>query len=284
MSHRRVYMAVSLIGMMGVWSQPMNCEAQTVGDPIASRSAEAMELYRQGKFEEALRIYRDALVQRPGSQRLRLNVGDALYELGDYAAAAEEFEQVAGAQDEGLAAQGYYNLGNSHFQLQDYPAAVDAYRETLKRTPQDRYAKANLELALQMLQSPPQQQQQQDGEPSESGEDQEQKEQQQDQGAENESGSSGDEEQEQQREQEQEQQQQEGEGEDEPSPPSPSPEPSEDDPSSEEEIEDQLSESSDDRMDEQEAEQLLDALGDREEEGQKRRFRVKHTGSQERDW
>jgi hypothetical protein len=37
-------------------------------------------------------------------------------------------------------------------------------------------------------------------------------------------------------------------------------------------------------MDEEEAEQLLDALGDREEEGQKRRFRMMRRGSQERDW
>ncbi|MEC9378853.1 MAG: tetratricopeptide repeat protein, partial [Candidatus Latescibacterota bacterium] len=93
--------------------------AQTVGDPVASRSAKAREHYDEGRYEEALRAYRDALVERPGSEPLHLNVGDALYELGDYEAAAGEFEQVTLAEDDGLAAEGYFNLGNSRYQLQD---------------------------------------------------------------------------------------------------------------------------------------------------------------------
>jgi Ca-activated chloride channel family protein len=257
---------------------------QTLGDPVAARSAEALEQYREGNFEEALRIYRDALVQRPGSPSLHLNVGDALYELGDYAAAVDEFERAAGAPDEGLAAQGYYNLGNSHFQQQDFSAAAEAYREALQRTPQDQDTKANLELALQMLQSPPPQQQQGDGEQNEdeqeSGEQQQQE--QSDAGdpsdPQDPNGQSQDP-------QSEDQQPQNGPPEQE-SPP----EPSQPDDSQESESEpdqqaqDEAELDTDERMDEQEAEQLLDALGDREEEGQKRRFRVSRRGSQERDW
>jgi Ca-activated chloride channel family protein len=254
---------------------------QTLGDPVAARSAEALEQYREGNFEEALRIYRDALVQRPGSPSLHLNVGD---ELGDYAAAVDEFERAAGAPDEGLAAQGYYNLGNSHFQQQDFSAAAEAYREALQRTPQDQDTKANLELALQMLQSPPPQQQQGDGEQNEdeqeSGEQQQQE--QSDAGdpsdPQDPNGQSQDP-------QSEDQQPQNGPPEQE-SPP----EPSQPDDSQESESEpdqqaqDEAELDTDERMDEQEAEQLLDALGDREEEGQKRRFRVSRRGSQERDW
>ena len=82
--------------------------AATVGDPVASRSAEALEHYEAGRFQEALTAYRDALLERPESASLRLNVGDALYELGEYEAALEEFERVAAAEDPALAAQGHF--------------------------------------------------------------------------------------------------------------------------------------------------------------------------------
>ena len=257
---------------------------QTLGDPVAARSAEALEQYREGNFEEALRIYRDALVQRPGSPSLHLNVGDALYELGDYAAAVDEFERAAGAPDEGLAAQGYYNLGNSHFQQQDFSAAAEAYREALQRTPQDQDTKANLELALQMLQSPPPQQQQGDGEQNED-EQESGEQQQQEQSDAGDPSDPQDPNEQSQDPQSEDQQPQNGPPEQE-SPP----EPSQPDDSQESESEpdqqaqDEAELDTDERMDEQEAEQLLDALGDREEEGQKRRFRVSRRGSQERDW
>ncbi len=256
--------------------------AQTVGDPVASRSAKAREHYDEGRYEEALRAYRDALVERPGSEPLHLNVGDALYELGDYEAAAGEFEQVTLAEDDGLAAEGYFNLGNSRYQLQDYPAAVEAYREALRRTPGDVDAKANLELALQMLQSPPPQQQPSDGE-QQQDQDQDQSEQSDEQGQ--------DQQQQQPAESDSEQPQKP------PSTPQSQQDPGEesepqDSQSSEEQTEGEQTEEDpapldsedDQRMDEEEAEQLLDTLGDREEEGQKRRFRVTRRGSQERDW
>ena len=270
--------------LLCVVSQPTESAAQTLGDPVATRSAEALEQYRRGDFEEALRIYRDALVQRPGSASLHLNVGDALYELGDYAAAADEFERAAGAQDERLAAQGYYNLGNSHYQQQDFSAAAEAYREALQRTPQDRDTKANLELALQMLQSPPPQQQQGDGEQNEN-EQESGEQQQQEQSDAGDPADPQESDEQSQDSQNEDQQPQNGQPEQE-SPP----EPSQPDDTQESESEpdqqaqDEVELDADERMDEQEAEQLLDALGDREEEGQKRRFRVSRRGSQERDW
>jgi len=263
--------------LCGVILQGEPVLAQTVGDPVASRSAKAREHYDEGRYEEALRAYRDALVERPGSEPLHLNVGDALYELGDYEAAAGEFEQVTLAEDDGLAAEGYFNLGNSRYQLQDYPAAVEAYREALRRTPGDVDAKANLELALQMLQSPPPQQQPSDGE-QQQDQDQDQSEQSDEQGQ--------DQQQQQPAESDSEQPQEP------PSTPQPQQDPGEesepqDSQSSEEQTEEDpapLDSEDDQRMDEEEAEQLLDTLGDREEEGQKRRFRMTRRGSQERDW
>ncbi|MEW6752301.1 MAG: VWA domain-containing protein, partial [Candidatus Latescibacterota bacterium] len=110
----------------------------TVGDGVASRAEEARERYAQGDYEGALRLYRDALVERPTSPQLHFNVGDALYKTGDHAQALKEFEQALAAEGGTLQPQAYYNMGNAFYQQQQYGQAVDAYRRALELAPSDR--------------------------------------------------------------------------------------------------------------------------------------------------
>ncbi|MDA0334809.1 MAG: tetratricopeptide repeat protein [bacterium] len=249
--------------------------AATVGDPVASRSAEAQAHYDAGRYDEALRAYRDALVERPESGALHLNVGDALYQLGDYENALQEFERAAAAPEADLAARGFYNKGNTHFQLKDYAAAVEAYKQSLELTPQDIDAKANLELALRLLQTPPPQ-------PQEGGEDTEESEdsgdkQQQDQSSEGESAEAED---------ESEPQAGDDESEDEQTPEeqqSDAPDEGEDE-NADSADEDQAQTDESAPMDEKEAEQLLDALNDRDAQSQQRRYRAKRRGDDKQDW
>ena len=248
-------------------------DAATVGDAVASRSAEAQTHYDEERYDEALRAYRDALVERPESAALHLNVGDALYQLGDYEGALEEFDRVSVAEDASLAAQGFHNKGNTQFQMQDFGAAVESYREALERSPRDADTKANLELALQLLQQPPPQQQQGGQESDDESDDsqeveQQQQEQQQDaedqQPAEPEAG--------------------EDEAEGEPPPEQPESTPGENGDEDQEEEGVQAAEDESESMDEEEAEQLLDALRDRDAQSQQRRYRPKRRGDGEHDW
>ncbi|MCP5276429.1 MAG: VWA domain-containing protein [Burkholderiales bacterium] len=78
--------------------------------------------------------------------------GMALYEAGDYDAAAQAF-----AESNDLDAR--YNQGNALARAGDLQQAVDAYRDVLKQNPAHDDAKANLELLEKLLQD-----QQQDGE------------------------------------------------------------------------------------------------------------------------
>ena len=241
---------------------PLN--AETIGDPVATRSAEAQAHYEAGRYDEALRAYRDALVERPESGALHLNVGDALYELGDYENALQEFERAADAPDADLAARGFYNKGNTHFQLQDYAAAVEAYKESLERSPRDTDAKANLELALQLLQTPPPQSQEGGDDESSEGESSEPED-------ESESGqdeSAGEDQSEGQQPPEEQEATPPETGEDD--------EPDDSDPDG--------SPDESEQMDEDEAEQLLDALKDRDAQSQQRRYRAKRRGDDTQDW
>lgn len=231
-------------------------QARTIGDRAVSRNEAAGALYDAGRYGEALQAYKEALVERPESARLHLNVGDALFQLGDFEGALGEFERVSAADDPALAALGHYNKGNAHFQLQDYAAAVEAYQQALQRAPGDADAKANLELALQRLPPPPPPQEGQDQEPPQ-GEEEQPQNQPQDQ-----------------------QQPPSQEPEDEPPEPASG---SRDEQPSEGEDQEPPPPEGERGMDREEAERLLDALRDREEEAQERRYRARGR-DEARDW
>ena len=266
--------------------------AATVGDPVATRSAEGQAHYEAGRYDEALRAYQDALVERPESAALHLNVGAAMYQLGDHENALEEFGRAAASPEAQVATRGFYNKGNTHFELQDYGAAVDAYKQALERTPGDVDAKANLELALRLMQQPPSSQQ---GESEESDDSEESEDSEQSQEGESQP-------QEGQPEQQPEDSEAPGQPESEPdqetdqeseSEPEPEPESeSESESESGEENEQDESEANQDlaqgdeseTMDEKEAEQMLDALNDRDEQSQKRLYRARRRGDDTQDW
>lgn len=68
------------------------------------------------------------------------------------AAGAAEARLATGRGDAELAASAHYNLGNALYAGGDYAGAAEAYRQALRRSPDRRAAKHNLELALARLQ------------------------------------------------------------------------------------------------------------------------------------
>ena len=162
--------------VLGIW--PFVCGA-TVGDPVASKSAAALEHYQRGEYDQALQLYRDALLERPDAPELHFNVGDALFKRGEYDQARREFERVLSAEEKKIQAQAHYNMGNSFFQQQAFEQAIAAYKQALELDAADEDAKVNLELALEKLQEQ-QEQQQQDQQEDQQQDDSEQDQQQQD--------------------------------------------------------------------------------------------------------
>ncbi len=256
---------------------PLAAGASTVGDKAAERSAEALEHYNEGNFEEAVDRYRQAQIEDPDSPELLFNVGNALYKQGDFEAAGRAFEDASSSPP--LSPRSFYNLGNTLYQKEMYPKAVEAYKEAILRGFDEEAGKANLELALRMQQQQEQQQQEQQQQEQQQQEQQQQQQQQQqgEQPGESDPGesdeSTGDPEQ---------NPRQDGlrEGDEEPgqegesSPPREAPEDS-GKPEGEQPFPGKMKPS--------EAEQLLDAFADSEQDGQRRRFRVE-ARAQVRDW
>ena len=162
------------------------------------------EAFEKQAYENALASYQTAQIKEPELAEPYYNAANTLYRQGQYEAALEQLNMALSfAEEESLAKDGLFNLGNTSFNMQDLGTAVAAYTESLLLNPDDQDAKYNLELALQ-------QQEQQEQEQQEQEQEQEQEQSEEDQ---SEDGQEGEEQQEEQSEggegeQDQEQQEQ----------------------------------------------------------------------------
>ena len=135
---------------------------------------EGNDAFAQQAYEEALAAYQAAQIKEPELAEPYYNAANALYRQGVYDAALEQLQiALSFADEESLAQNSFFNLGNSSYNTQDLGTAVAAYTESLLINPDDADAKYNLELALQQ-----QEQQEEEQEQSQDGEGEEEQEQQ----------------------------------------------------------------------------------------------------------
>ena len=120
------------------------------------------EAYRSEQYEDAVRIYREALEQNPQETRLLFNLGNALSMSGDKQESIETFKTFKSAAAEGEeGANADYNIGTL-LADEDPEAAIESFISALRQNPGDEDAKHNLESLLKQQQQQEQQQQNQD--------------------------------------------------------------------------------------------------------------------------
>ena len=107
-------------------------------------------LYNDGKYDEALLSYQDALVQEPDNPKIHYNIGRALYKMERYDEAISEFELGLLEKDKTFQANTFYNIGNCQFKKGQLDAAIHAYRTSLLVDHTDIPTKQNLEFCLKM--------------------------------------------------------------------------------------------------------------------------------------
>ncbi len=142
-------------------------------DEIYSKNQKANELYKQGKYDEALKLYEDALLLSPSDEKLKMNHGSTLYRLGDYDKAEESYNGALSVKDRKIRSDAHYNMGNilykkaEQIQYQDLQgaqeklkSALQHYIESLDLSPENIDAKWNLQLTHQKIRQLEQQQQQ----------------------------------------------------------------------------------------------------------------------------
>jgi Ca-activated chloride channel homolog len=144
-----------------------------------SDARKANEAFKNGDYELAAQLYRQAIDQNPDDARLYFNLGNALAEAGYHEEAMSAFEQYRGmtepAEQQALAD---YNQGKILSDLEEYDEPISHFRDALRMNPNDEDARFNYELAQRKKQQQQEQEDQQqdsdsDDEDSESDEDQE---------------------------------------------------------------------------------------------------------------
>lgn len=122
-----------------------------------SATPPGLDLYNDGKYEDAYRSFQEDLKTHPDSpatDKMQFDAGAAAFKLRDYSKAAEAFSQALLSQDKGLQRDSHYNLGRTledradfaktdDDALKDLTNAQTHYQDVLKLDPNNKAAKAN---------------------------------------------------------------------------------------------------------------------------------------------
>lgn len=103
------------------------------GRDRASVLADAARAARKKDWPRAVELYRQFLAQHPERTDARLNLGAALYQLGRYGEALQEFEQVVRAAPQ--LSQAWLNLAAAANQLGLLQRAADALERAAEQDP-----------------------------------------------------------------------------------------------------------------------------------------------------
>lgn len=102
-------------------------------------------------WEEALKYYRDAEIEKPESNELSYNLGNVMYQQEKYPEAMEKYYKSLNSDDTKQRAWANYDLGNTLYRSGKYPEAIQAYQKCLDLTPDDADAKYNLEFVRKKM-------------------------------------------------------------------------------------------------------------------------------------
>lgn len=110
--------------------------------------------FKKENYKEAEIDYRKALVKDSTSFAALYDLASSLYEQKDYdgaASALEPLKEQAAVSKDGD--KYYFNLGDAALQKKDYSTAVEAFKQSLLRSPDDMDAKESYLYAKLMLQN-----------------------------------------------------------------------------------------------------------------------------------
>jgi hypothetical protein len=121
-------------------------------------------LYREEKYDGALKDYAAALSKKPDSALINFDLGTAQFKLKDYDKAAQSFEKSLLTEDKDLERYGNYNLGNARYMSAEkkensdlegavklLEGAVGNYQRVLAADSKNADAKFNYEAAQKKL-------------------------------------------------------------------------------------------------------------------------------------
>jgi Mg-chelatase subunit ChlI len=130
-------------------------------DSARVSTSQGNRLYGQGKFDEAIGQYDQALIYRPEALEPKFNKANSYYRLDDLGQAMNLYREVATeSKDMRLVTKAKYNLGNCSFQqgskqrdsnlqkaIEEMETAIGHWRAVLDIEPENEKAAKNIEVA-----------------------------------------------------------------------------------------------------------------------------------------
>ena len=173
-SKSRIVAGILILGTTGL-AFPVFAQDEIAAVTAAEQINSANELVRQGDFDKAIEEYQRVTASAKDRDELNYNQAVAQYRKGDVETAEALFTEAASSSDTSIAASSRYNLGNCLYAKalqsveQDKPAAIeqlrqaiDHYRGSLNGNPENPDARANIELAAELIKKLQEEQKQED--------------------------------------------------------------------------------------------------------------------------
>ncbi|RYM35964.1 tetratricopeptide repeat protein [Brumimicrobium glaciale] len=118
--------------------------------------------YQEKQFDKAYKTLLEAQKLAPSTIDLSQDIGNAAYRNEDFEMAEKAFRAAATKDnDESKNAQNWHNVGNSQMKAKNYPAAIESYKQSLRKNPTDERTRYNLAEAQRRLKIQEEQEQQQ---------------------------------------------------------------------------------------------------------------------------
>ena len=131
----------------------MSCFFFANAQDIQSEVQNARELFQRKSYDEAYKVYLNISKKLPKNHTYWNEMGQAAYKAKDYSKAAHYFINAQKKErKKQLKSDLNHNLGNAYYQQKEYSKAVDAYKQALRKNPQDEQTRYNLALAMKKSQ------------------------------------------------------------------------------------------------------------------------------------
>lgn len=107
------------------------------------------DLYKQQQYQQAETAYNEVLKKDPNNSTAKYNRALALQRQGKSEEAIKVFNDVAFKTDDGqLKSKAYYNKGAIRSGQKNLEESIEAYKDALRQNPDDKEARENLQKAL----------------------------------------------------------------------------------------------------------------------------------------
>lgn len=134
--------------------------AVAFAQPVNNIIQKGNEAYRQGKFDDAVKYYKNALRKDPANNTAWYNLANALQRQSNFKEAQKDYDQViAKTGVNSLKAESNYNKGLAYVKEKNLLGAISSFKESLRGNPSDEDARENLQLAINELKKQQQQNQ-----------------------------------------------------------------------------------------------------------------------------